>query len=64
MSELDHDEIHNNSTSLDMSQLDHDEIHRNSTSLDMSQLDHDEIGSKFEKRRGMFIIIIPEKLFL
>ena len=26
MSELDHDEIHSNSTSLDMSQLDHDEI--------------------------------------
>ena len=48
-----------------MSQLDHDEIHSNSTILDMFQLDHDEIGSKFEKRRTLFIIIIiliiPEK---
>ena len=37
-----------------------------STSLDMSKLDHYEIGFKFEKRRGMFfiIVIIPEKLFL
>ena len=41
-----------------MSQLNLDEIHSNPSSLDMSQLDHDEIGSKFEKRRGMFFIII------